>query len=192
MSATDDPDSLVISDDPLRPANLIPELCRNFYQLGWVTGTGGGITIRQGNLVYIAPSGVKKERVLPEHVFVLPSPHTDRVFLRRPTRKLSGSSHSFGLGTRSICATQVAASFISAIAVVNIRQDVLIFLRALKRPVRPNCCPYVDEVLGSDSLATRESQVSAMNLDSRPHLCRRNPRQHRRIRAKRVSSWTFV
>lgn len=22
------------------PRNLIPELCRQFYQLGWVTGTG--------------------------------------------------------------------------------------------------------------------------------------------------------
>ncbi|KAF7305301.1 Methylthioribulose-1-phosphate dehydratase [Mycena chlorophos] len=98
MSAIDNPDSLVISDDPLHPANLIPELCRNFYQLGWVTGTGGGITIRQGNLVYIAPSGVQKERILPEHIFVLPypqpapSPHADRIFLRRPAKKLSESS----------------------------------------------------------------------------------------------------
>ncbi|KAF7318504.1 hypothetical protein HMN09_00359900 [Mycena chlorophos] len=100
MSATDDPDSLVISDDPLRarkPPLLSyshsevysqptssPELCRNFYQLGWVTNTGHGITIRQRNLVYIAPSDVQKECILPEHIFVLPSPHTDRVFLRRP------------------------------------------------------------------------------------------------------------
>ena len=29
-----------------QPANLIPELCRGFYHLGWVTGTGGGISIR--------------------------------------------------------------------------------------------------------------------------------------------------
>lgn len=26
------------------PMNLIPELCRQFYQLGWVTGTGKYIT----------------------------------------------------------------------------------------------------------------------------------------------------
>jgi methylthioribulose-1-phosphate dehydratase len=31
-----------------QPANLIPELCREFYKLGWVTGTGGGISMRQG------------------------------------------------------------------------------------------------------------------------------------------------
>ncbi|KAH9471128.1 hypothetical protein Pst134EA_005037 [Puccinia striiformis f. sp. tritici] len=36
-----------IPHDPMHPANLICELCRNFYQLGWVTGTGGGISIRQ-------------------------------------------------------------------------------------------------------------------------------------------------
>lgn len=30
------------------PRVLIPELCRLFYQLGWVTGTGGGISLRQG------------------------------------------------------------------------------------------------------------------------------------------------
>jgi methylthioribulose-1-phosphate dehydratase len=28
------------------PRNLIPELCRLFYRNGWVTGTGGGISIK--------------------------------------------------------------------------------------------------------------------------------------------------
>ncbi|KAJ3027697.1 Methylthioribulose-1-phosphate dehydratase, partial [Rhizophlyctis rosea] len=36
----EDPDALVRSTDPEHPANLIPELCRLFYTLGWVTGTG--------------------------------------------------------------------------------------------------------------------------------------------------------
>jgi hypothetical protein len=31
-------DHLVQSDDPDHPANLIPELCKRFYQWGWVTG----------------------------------------------------------------------------------------------------------------------------------------------------------
>lgn len=31
-------DHLVESSDLDHPANLIPELCRKFYQLGWVTG----------------------------------------------------------------------------------------------------------------------------------------------------------
>ncbi|CAJ0835342.1 2729_t:CDS:2 [Entrophospora sp. SA101] len=51
------------SKDPLHPVNLIPELCRLFYKLGWVTGTG--------ELVYIAPSGVQKERIKPKDLFVL-------------------------------------------------------------------------------------------------------------------------
>jgi methylthioribulose-1-phosphate dehydratase len=41
-------EALCLSNDPQHPANLIPELCRLFYQLGWVTGTGGGISIRNG------------------------------------------------------------------------------------------------------------------------------------------------
>lgn len=52
------------------PRNLIPELCRQFYDLGWVTGTGGGVSIRHGSEVYIAPSGVQKERIEPEDLFV--------------------------------------------------------------------------------------------------------------------------
>jgi hypothetical protein len=32
------------------PRELIPELCRLFYTLGWVTGTGGGISIKHGSV----------------------------------------------------------------------------------------------------------------------------------------------
>ncbi|XP_039599969.1 methylthioribulose-1-phosphate dehydratase [Polypterus senegalus] len=52
------------------PRHLIPQLCKQFYDLGWVTGTGGGISVRQGDLIYIAPSGVQKERIQPEDLFV--------------------------------------------------------------------------------------------------------------------------
>lgn len=38
-------DHLVESTDPEHPANLIPELCRKFYNWGWVTGTGGGVSL---------------------------------------------------------------------------------------------------------------------------------------------------
>ncbi|KAG0304385.1 hypothetical protein BGZ98_005593 [Dissophora globulifera] len=75
-------DSLVISTDKTHPANLIPELCRLFYKVGWVTGTGGGISIRKDDHVYIAPSGVQKERMQPEDLFVLKL--TDRQVLRKP------------------------------------------------------------------------------------------------------------
>lgn len=56
--------------DQEHPRNLIPELCRQFYHLGWVTGTGGGMSIRLGQEIYVAPSGVQKERIQPEDLFV--------------------------------------------------------------------------------------------------------------------------
>ncbi|ORY05124.1 methylthioribulose-1-phosphate dehydratase [Basidiobolus meristosporus CBS 931.73] len=80
--AVSDADQLCISNDPLHPSNLIPELCRQFYTLGWVTGTGGGISIRDGELVYIAPSGVQKERIQAQDLFVLA--FTTRQLLRAP------------------------------------------------------------------------------------------------------------
>lgn len=52
------------------PTVLIPNLCKLFYNLGWVTGTGGGISIREGSAIYIAPSGVQKERISAEDLFV--------------------------------------------------------------------------------------------------------------------------
>ncbi|KAJ6257809.1 Methylthioribulose-1-phosphate dehydratase [Drechslerella dactyloides] len=106
--------ALVTSDDPHHPANLIlykGELCRNFYTLGWVTGTGGGISIKQeyplspspspsplllhphahntdvsngiSDNIYIAPSGVQKERLHPHDMFILN--HSTKSYLRHPT-----------------------------------------------------------------------------------------------------------
>jgi methylthioribulose-1-phosphate dehydratase len=52
-------------------AALLCDLARSFYELGWVSGTGGGICIRDGDRVVIAPSGVQKERMRPEQMFTL-------------------------------------------------------------------------------------------------------------------------
>jgi methylthioribulose-1-phosphate dehydratase len=52
-------------------ADLICDLGREFYRLGWATGTGGGICIREGEHVVIAPSGVQKERMTPEQMFTI-------------------------------------------------------------------------------------------------------------------------
>jgi methylthioribulose-1-phosphate dehydratase len=66
-------------------AELICELCRQFYELGWVSGTGGGISIRDAEGVWIAPSGVQKERIDPADVFLLADGVWDRVeVLERP------------------------------------------------------------------------------------------------------------
>ena len=53
------------------PRSLICELGRAFYALGWASGTGGGICIRDGDRVIVAPSGVQKERMTPDQMFTL-------------------------------------------------------------------------------------------------------------------------
>lgn len=51
--------------------SLIVDLCRQFYAQGWVSGTGGGVSIREGERIYVAPSGVQKERLAEEDLYVL-------------------------------------------------------------------------------------------------------------------------
>ncbi|KAF8409231.1 hypothetical protein HHK36_005305 [Tetracentron sinense] len=60
---------------------LVSELCRHFYGLGWVSGTGGSITIKVHDdsipkpqqLIVMSPSGVQKERMVSEDMYVLSS-----------------------------------------------------------------------------------------------------------------------
>ena len=49
---------------------LMAQLCRDFYTLGWVSGTGGGISIRDHHGIYLAPSGVQKERICADDIFL--------------------------------------------------------------------------------------------------------------------------
>ena len=56
-------DHLVQSSDPEHPANLIPELCRKFYNLGWVTGTGGGVS----GFIRFALSSMGRPRLIMEN-----------------------------------------------------------------------------------------------------------------------------
>lgn len=58
---------------------LIAELCANLYTQGHVSGTGGGISIKVGDAIVMAPSGVQKERMRPEDMFVL-NAHGDVVY----------------------------------------------------------------------------------------------------------------
>jgi methylthioribulose-1-phosphate dehydratase len=62
-------------------ASLICDLARQFYDLGWATGTGGGICIREGDRVIVAPSAVQKERMRPEDMFTIA---IDGTVLERP------------------------------------------------------------------------------------------------------------
>jgi methylthioribulose-1-phosphate dehydratase len=51
---------------------IICYLLREFYNLGWATGSGGGISIRENeNSAWMAPSGVHKEFVEEDDLFLL-------------------------------------------------------------------------------------------------------------------------
>lgn len=62
-------DSIPHSEAELR--DMVSTMCQNFYRLGWVSGTGGGISIKRGDRIYMAPSGVEKEKIRPADVFIL-------------------------------------------------------------------------------------------------------------------------
>ena len=67
-----------MSDELLRnndnPRGILCALLRRFHALGWVSGTGGGISLREGSeggRILIAPSGVQKELIAEEDLFVV-------------------------------------------------------------------------------------------------------------------------
>ncbi|GMP65812.1 hypothetical protein CsSME_00026454 [Camellia sinensis var. sinensis] len=69
-----------LDSNPLRETKLfISDLFRQFYSLGWVSGTGGSISIKVHDhpipkphrLLIISPSGVQKERMVPEDMYVV-------------------------------------------------------------------------------------------------------------------------
>jgi methylthioribulose 1-phosphate dehydratase/enolase-phosphatase E1 len=65
-----DSTAVVVEELHEHPLTLIPELCKQFYHLGWCTGTGGGMSIREGDEVYVAPSGIQKERIRSDSIYV--------------------------------------------------------------------------------------------------------------------------
>lgn len=71
-----------LDSKPVQEAKaLLTELCRQFYHLGWVGGTGGSITLKVHDdsipkpqqIIIMSPSGVQKERMLAEDMYVLSS-----------------------------------------------------------------------------------------------------------------------
>lgn len=54
--------------------NLICELCATYYTQGWVSGTGGGMSIKVGDRIVMAPSGKSQTGDLHRRIlsFVIP------------------------------------------------------------------------------------------------------------------------
>mmetsp|Transcript_3941 Transcript_3941/g.6026 ORF Transcript_3941/g.6026 Transcript_3941/m.6026 type:complete len:588 (-) Transcript_3941:68-1831(-) len=99
---------------------LISQLCEKFFNNGWATGTGGGVSIRVGGpsegrpyRVFVAPSGIQKEDMVGDDVFeldmnqnVVQAPKTPNlrqsactplwyvVYKHRPTAKCVIHTHS--------------------------------------------------------------------------------------------------
>ena len=57
--------------DSKKIRQLITDLAIQFYQMGWFPGSGGSVTIRPNETdLYFAPSGVQKERINPDDIFI--------------------------------------------------------------------------------------------------------------------------
>src|SRR5262245_44188994 len=63
------------SQEPVRTSDdakrVICALGERFHSMGWVSGTCGGISIRVGDRVFMAPSGVQKELLTLEMIYEL-------------------------------------------------------------------------------------------------------------------------
>ena len=73
------------------PRTVIPEMGRLMYNLGWATGTGGSLSMRYQGSIYVSPSGVLKERIQGEDLFVLSENGEERE-VPHPNKKLRRSS----------------------------------------------------------------------------------------------------
>lgn len=79
---------------PIKEAReLVADLCKQFYTLGWVSGTGGSISVKVNDpegrpnadrIIVMAPSGVQKERMEPGDMYVMAP---DGTILSEPPRK---------------------------------------------------------------------------------------------------------
>ncbi|CAH2070046.1 unnamed protein product, partial [Thlaspi arvense] len=73
------PQAYLESKEVKETSSLVTELCRHFYTQGWVSGTGGSITMKVHDasipkaeqLIVMSPSGVQKERMQPEDMYIL-------------------------------------------------------------------------------------------------------------------------
>lgn len=71
MTTTLDTPNSALSLTDKEARALVCELCAHLYNLGWASGTGGGVSVRSNDKIFMAPSGVQKERIKPNEVFVV-------------------------------------------------------------------------------------------------------------------------
>ena len=55
----------------MHPRERLCWLSKHFFDLGWMRGTGGGLCLRDGERVLVAPSGKHKDLLSPDDLFVL-------------------------------------------------------------------------------------------------------------------------
>lgn len=46
-------------------------LCKLFYERGWLNAYGGGVSVREGNVIHMAPVGLSSEGACPAGIYVL-------------------------------------------------------------------------------------------------------------------------
>lgn len=75
---------------------LLCDLCRQFYNKGWVSGTGGGISFKvDQDLALIAPSGVQKEQIKPEELFLLELKEKPQIIFQPNNLQISACTNIF-------------------------------------------------------------------------------------------------
>ncbi|KAL9655246.1 hypothetical protein ABK040_009021 [Willaertia magna] len=94
MSASSSPvnDHTSLSESST-PQQVIVELMKLYYNHGWVSGTGGGISIKKGSRIYIAPSGIHKERIKHDQIFVLDDSKDENTENTKPICNFAGCEH---------------------------------------------------------------------------------------------------
>ena len=71
---TSAPDASLMQRSIRSPDEAREIVCRvavQFHRQGWVVGTSGGLSVRHEDRIYLTPSGVQKEHLAPEMIFVL-------------------------------------------------------------------------------------------------------------------------
>lgn len=88
--STDNNDHLIKSNDPKHPANLIPELCKKFWGLGWVTGTGMDICHLSPKIKLTNPQ--EEEQVFATSMSTTQPAETYNTEMRTTTHQFQGPS----------------------------------------------------------------------------------------------------